>query len=56
MKNRKTIHIGTYISEIEAAKAYDEAAKIHHGEFANLNFPEGLSELEPGTTVILKKI
>ncbi len=24
--------------EISAAKAYDEAAKLHHGEFANLNF------------------
>lgn len=26
--------------EMQAAKYYDELAKIHHGEFAALNFPE----------------
>lgn len=36
--NRKNIRLGSYRSEEEAAKAYDEAAKKYHGEFANLNF------------------
>ena len=36
--NKKSLYIGIFKSEIEAAKAYDKAAKEYHGEYANLNF------------------
>jgi len=37
MINYKKKYIGRFINLIDAAKAYNEAAKIYHGKFAYLN-------------------
>ena len=36
----KTVHLGRYDDEVEAAKAYDRAAVRLFGQYARLNFPE----------------
>jgi hypothetical protein len=38
--NRRRIHLGCYMTELEAALEYDRAAVRFHGQFACLNFPK----------------
>jgi hypothetical protein len=36
----RRISLGCFTDETEAARAVDEAARHHHGEYARLNFPD----------------
>ena len=36
---KRRVHIGNFKTPVEAAMAYDAAARKYHGEFARLNFP-----------------
>jgi hypothetical protein len=37
--NWKHVNLGQFSDRIEAARAYDRAALLHHGQFARTNFP-----------------
>jgi len=37
---KKRIHLGYFRNEIDAARAYDRAARRYHKDFACLNFPD----------------
>lgn len=36
----RRVYLGRFPTAVEAARAYDAAAKQHHGEYARLNFPD----------------
>jgi hypothetical protein len=42
-KGRVYLHVGRFDSEIEAARAYDAAARVLFGDHAHLNFPDEAS-------------
>jgi hypothetical protein len=37
---QKTESLGDFVHEVDAALAYDQAAREHHGDNAQLNFPD----------------
>ena len=48
--NGTRVSLGLFDDEIEAAKAYDRAAKEYHGQYAGLNFPDVQTEDRGRTT------
>lgn len=50
--NYKTIHVGVFENEIDAAFAYNDAAVKHHGDFANLNEVDDSGYFETSKTAV----
>lgn len=38
--NKQVVRLGTFALAVDAARAFDRAARKYHGEFAILNFPD----------------
>lgn len=47
LKNGTAKRIGSFESEIDAARAYDAIAAVERGEFARLNFPVPTAKADP---------
>ncbi|XP_075642664.1 uncharacterized protein LOC142614026 [Castanea sativa] len=45
----KRLWLGTFENAVDAASAYDEAARVMYGAYARLNFPESVSTLSGHT-------
>jgi hypothetical protein len=48
---RKKRHLGSFANEVDAALAYDQAAREHHEDNAKLNFPEAPPQPQMASSV-----